>query len=108
MIVLAPMTPAAAQTIALWRYQPPYDFYDGSGPAETAECIHPQCGAGASVEPAVIGRVNASLPTTRTTPPVCTTLPRNHEAAIVDFPTPQVPVMMSVGTDPPALHGRYP
>jgi [ribosomal protein S18]-alanine N-acetyltransferase len=30
MIELLPMTVPAARRIALWRYEPPYDFYDGS------------------------------------------------------------------------------
>lgn len=30
MIEVAPMTEAAARSIALWRYEPPYDFYDRS------------------------------------------------------------------------------
>ncbi len=29
MIELMPMTVPAARSIALWRYEPPYDFYDG-------------------------------------------------------------------------------
>lgn len=40
MIELVPMTVAAARSIALWRYEPPYDFYDGSA-AEVPVMLDP-------------------------------------------------------------------
>lgn len=40
MIELAPMTEAEARGIARWRYEPPYDFYDGSE-AEVPVMLHP-------------------------------------------------------------------
>lgn len=41
MIELAPITEAAARSIARWRYEPPYDFYDGSE-AEVPAMLDPE------------------------------------------------------------------
>lgn len=43
MLEVGPITRATAQRIALWRYEPPYDFYDGST-AEVAVMLDPANG----------------------------------------------------------------
>ena len=40
MVEITPMTAAAARSIAQWRYEPPYDFYDGSD-AEVTVMLDP-------------------------------------------------------------------
>ncbi|HEX2294989.1 MAG TPA: GNAT family N-acetyltransferase, partial [Actinomycetota bacterium] len=39
---VTPMTQAEAETIAAWRYEPPYDFYDfAADPEDHAEILDP-------------------------------------------------------------------